>query len=373
MKRIGKFSFLAAMVMLLAAAASCQKSVAGQPTSTYAPTRFTAAGTSLEMGRQVGKQYAAQIKPIQHIFLVAAIVMTQKTKADLYAEAAEIGKSLCADDLAEIRGLAEGSGMTCEDMLFLNTFYSVTTSAVFCRQIAAWGKDTADGELIHGRNLDWPDYPDQPLEKNNLILNQRPTAGIEYLSLGWPGFAGVLTGTNKEGLTVGFNQIVAPRQDRWAEPTFFTLKRVLRSCKTAAEAVKLIQDAKPLDSGCVLISDAKGKTAVVVEIYAGKVGVREAGKGEAMICCANHATTDAAPENRRSGPADWPLCRVARKLDKPLTADLTRQCLGDPEVLQSINMLSVVFLPAANKMLLSCGRMRAAEGPFTEYTLFEKE
>ncbi len=371
MKHLRGFASAVAMVMVLMAAASCQKPAASQPAS--APTRFTATGSGLQMGQQIGKQYAAQITPIQHTFLATAVVMTQKSKAALYAQAGEIAKNIAPEDLDEIRGLAEGSGLTYEDMLFLNCFYDLTTTTIFCRQIAAWGRDTADGELIHGRNLDWPDYPGQPLEKYNLIVNERPTEGVESLTLCWPGFAGVLTGANKEGLTVAFNQLTAPRQERAAEPTFFTLKRVLRSCKTAAEAVKLIQDAKPLGSGCVLISDAKNKTAVVVEIYAGRVGVRQAGKNEAMICCANHATTDAAPENRRSGPADWPLCRVARKLGKPLTADLTRQCLADPEVLQDINMLSVVFLPRANKMLLSCGRMRAAEGTFTEYTLFENK
>jgi len=31
----------------------------------------------------------------------------------------------------------------------------------------------------------------------------------------------------------------------------------------------------------------------------------------------------------------------------------------------------VVFDPAANKMHLSCGRMKAAEGEFKEYRIFE--
>jgi hypothetical protein len=182
---------------------------------------------------------------------------------------------------------------------------------------------------------------------------------------------GVLTGTNRHGITVAFNQLGGPRVKQPAEPAFFTLKRVLRTCKTAAEAVKLIQDAKPMDNGAVVISDATARTAEVVEIVEGKVGVRRAAKDEEMIGAANHPTTEAVPENRRTGPADWPMCRVARRLGKPLTPELMKKTLADPEVIQDINMLSVVFLPSANKMLLSCGRMRAAEGVFIEYKLFE--
>jgi hypothetical protein len=42
-------------------------------------------------------------------------------------------------------------------------------------------------------------------------------------------------------------------------------------------------------------------------------------------------------------------------------------------VIQGINMVSAVFAPAANRVHLSCGRMRAAEGAFKEYELFAGE
>ncbi len=372
MKHMLKLAILALAALAFAAGASCEKPPAvSRATSTFAPSRLAVTGTSEQMGRQVGKQFGPQMKVMHPIFLGAAIVMSQHTKAGLYAKAGEIAKHIAADEIDEMRGLADGSGLPYEDVLFLNTYYSLTSSAVFCRQLASWGRNADGGELIHGRNLDWPDYPGQPLQRNNLILNLKPIQGLEHLTLGWPGMVGVVTGTNRHGITVAFNQLGGPRVKQPAEPTFFTLRRVLRSCKTAEEAVKLMQEAKPMDNGAVIISDATAKTAVVLEVVEGKVGVRKAAKDEDMICAANHPTTDAVPENRRTGPADWPLCQVARRLGKPLTPDSMKKCLADRDVIQDINMLSVVFLPSANKMLLSCGRMRAAEGPFTEYKLFE--
>jgi hypothetical protein len=107
----------------------------------------------------------------------------------------------------------------------------------------------------------------------------------------------------------------------------------------------------------------------VVEILDGETGMRKADGG--LIANANHPTREAGWTGLRGfGPADSPAGDVARALGARLDVEKTRGVMADRRVLASINLLSVIFQPAKNKMQLSCGRTRAADGEFREYELF---
>jgi hypothetical protein len=333
------------------------------------PARLVVSGTPEQMGEAFGRQCGETIRKLHPLFLGSATLATGHTKGDLYRCAQDIEKHIAKEDVREMRALAEAAGMPYEDVLFLNVWYTLSINPMFCRQLALWGKWTRDGELIHARNLDWPDYPGSPLCRNNLILNVKPTDGIEYVTLAWPGLVCVLTGTNRKGVTLAFNQLPnGPARGRVAEPTFFTLKRALRTCGSVDEVVKLIQDAKPLGNGSILVSDAQRKRAVVVDVFDANVGVREA--AECIIGNANHVTTELGRDDVRAANIDWPACGVATMFGKPLVPDDVRRVMADSRVILPINIVSVVFMPSQNRMLLSCGRLRAAEGEFTEYELF---
>ncbi len=333
--------------------------------------RVRASGAPEEVGRSLGRELGPDIRKMHAIFLRVGELSAFKTKKRLYERAAAMAGHLSAGDRAEIRGLADGAGIGYEDALFLNLFYDLSYGPAACRGLAVWGNSSTDGRLLHARNLDWPDYPGSPLQKNNLIVNVKPAGGIEYCFLSWPGLQAVLTGTNRRGLTVSFDQIPdSPGGDRLAEPVLFTLKRALRTCSGAEEAAKLIADANPMGSGSILISDSAKKTALVVEVSGGRTAVRRPAKGASMIGNANHATREAGLPGMRYGRADWPTCEVAAEPGKPLDVAAAERVLADRRVLQWINMVSVVFDPAANRMHLSCGRMKAAEGVFREYRIF---
>ena len=337
----------------------------------YRAQRLYVSGSPEEIGRAVGRKYGPPIRRLHAVALGVAQFVARKSQRDYAARMEALAKKMAPEDVQEIRGVAKGAGMRFEDALFVNLFYELTAPQFACRQLVAWGKATADGELIHARNLDWFDYPGRPLQKHNLILNVRPRRGIEYMILTWPGFQGAITGLNRRGLILGFNQIPGKAgADRVAEPVFFTMKRVLRRCATVEEATQEFKKARPLGNGAIMISDSNRKTAVVVEIYGGQVGVRKA-KGE-MIAAANHATREVGLRGAPTGPADWPACVAARDIGLPLTVAKMEMALKDKRVLQDINILSVVFAPSRNRMRLSCGRWRAARGKYFDYSIFRR-
>lgn len=334
------------------------------------PSRLTVAGAPSEIGRAIGEKHGEFIRAHHPVFLGLASLMTGKPKADLYARASEISSRMADDDLAEIRGIADGAGMPFEDALFLNLFYELSGFRLACRQLVAWGEATVSGELIHARNLDWFDFPGGPLKGRNIILNLKPDDGLEYLLLTWPGFQGALTGVNRKGLTLAFNELtVRESPDYVAEPAFFAMKRALRTCETVEQAIQLLKEARPMGSGSIMVSDATAKTAAVVEIHAGQFGVRRPRLD--MIGNANHATDAGGLDGPLVYPEEWPTCAVAREIGLPLTVDKARRVMADRRVLQSINILSVIFLPQRNTMRLSCGRNRAALGGFESYKLFD--
>jgi hypothetical protein len=333
-------------------------------------------GSSFQMGQQWAKVQEDKIRSLQLTFKGMAMYFLRENEASIRAKALKIAKNMDKQDLDEIKSIALSCKIKYEDMLIYNLFYSLCVTKIGCRQFAVWGKRTTDGELLHARNLDWFDYPGSPMKKFNTVVNYKGKKQIEYISLSWPGFTGCLTGTNKAGITIGYNQLNF-RGDlkHFSEPTFFTIKRALRTCKTVEEVIKLFKKALPMDSGSVLVSDATQKKAAVIEIIRGKVGVRQPKPNELNISNANHATKEAgiAPASA-SYNAKSPVCTVANRISQKFSPKNVKNLMGHSTVLQpDLNLMCVIFAPSGNRMWLSCGRKSAANGPFVELKLFSRD
>jgi hypothetical protein len=74
-----------------------------------------------------------------------------------------------------------------------------------CSSLAVWGKSTEsdgnlEGELVYIRNLDWT--TSQTLIRNHLLTIQIPSENDEqpWISFGFPGLTGVLSGINESGV-----------------------------------------------------------------------------------------------------------------------------------------------------------------------------
>jgi len=97
-----------------------------------------------------------------------------------------------------------GRKLAIRDLVTVNC---IPDSAGFgCSSFVAWGRLTADGDTISGRNLDW-NVSDALLEGQVVVVHV-PEAGngtLAWVSVGWPGLIGCLTGMNAEGVTVSMH------------------------------------------------------------------------------------------------------------------------------------------------------------------------
>ena len=342
-------------------------------TNIFAVERVSLEGSSYEMGKQWAEGNKNLIIALKTQFNAMASIFLKQTSKQLEEKSLSIAKHMAKEDLDEIRGLADGTGVSYEEMLTFNLFYSLCVTKIGCRQFVTWGDKTDDGNLVHSRNLDWNDYPGSPMKKYNVVVNYNGKGQNKYLLLSWPGFCSALTGTNKEGITIAYNQLPQKGDTSYiSEPTFFTIKRALRSAKSLDEVIEIFEKTKPMDSGSVMVSDAKSKKAAVIEVIRGKVGIRYPEKN--MISNANHPTIEAGLAGKaESGSARWPVCTTAEKISGKLSVKTVKNLMAHSNVLQpKLNILSVVFKYSENRMWLSCGKGSAAKGPYLELELFKK-
>ncbi len=164
----------------------------------------------------------------------------------------------------ELRGLADGSGISLREMQRLHTLSEIYPG--LCSSFIAYGKATADGRLYHMRNFDWAvglgiqDYP--------VIKIYRSEDKIPFISIGYAGFSGVLSGMNREGISIA--QIGAETVDvsRKGIPMPFLLRKVLEETTDLDEAIDIVKVAERTQGhNFVFASHREGK-AVILETTA---------------------------------------------------------------------------------------------------------
>lgn len=161
----------------------------------------------------------------------------------------------------QIKGIADGSGISFKRLKQIHALPEIYPT--LCANGAYWGRATADGRLIALRNLDW--------NRNMGIQNHAAVKWIHilgqkaYANIGYEGFAGVLSGINEEGISVG--QIGATSSDETMEgtPMPFLLKRVLETSSNLEEAVSVFEIYPRTRGYNYVLADAQAKSAVALE------------------------------------------------------------------------------------------------------------
>ena len=173
--------------------------------------------------------------------------------------------------LDELRGLSEGSGVPLKELCRL---HAIPDRTYACSGFIAWGKATADGRLIHTRNLDW--NIGIGIQRHAAVFVVRPEGKQAFVSMGWAGLIGVLTSVNEEGISIG--QIGAETADRSCRglPMTFLMRKVLEDSTGLDQAVALITDATRTVGVNYLIADAKTGRGAAIETTHRRSAVFEA-------------------------------------------------------------------------------------------------
>jgi isopenicillin-N N-acyltransferase like protein len=98
----------------------------------------------------------------------------------------------------ELRGLAEGTGLSLVELQRAHTFPVISDYA--CSSISAWGKATKDGHLYQTRNLDWELH--LTAQDHPMIVIYIPNEGIPHANITFAGIIGANTGMNARGIVL---------------------------------------------------------------------------------------------------------------------------------------------------------------------------
>lgn len=316
-------------------------------------------GTPEEMGRQMGEMCGAEIRLLLDANLKKIPWIARDTKAAL-ATARRHAAGIPDDQMRELRATAAAAGVEEDWLVVAATVIEVVEEAKACAAVAAWGSATEGGETIVGRNLDW--YDIGKLHEHGLVVVRHPEKGGAFLSCGFPGIPGVLTGMNASGLfcadLVQFAKTKVPAAEGGI-PVMSLQRMALERCTTAEEAARLLESSPRTVPQNYVIADAAG--ALFLETDGAKVR-RRPPVGDVI------AGTNWAEEERGQLKGDLRFGNLCACIDGRTGA------VGVPEIEASLgaanggplSVMSVVARPASRALRISVGTVPACKGPFVD-------
>jgi len=156
------------------------------------PPLVEVSGTNLEMGRQIGEARREQVRHSvdnAHIMIDQSYDTLELTweganfQARKYLPFAEERYPQYVD---EIRGIAEGAGVSFDDIMVVNAMEAVTMDALHltrCTSFAVNEQRTADGHVLLAHNEDWV-----PEDENDVyVVSAKPKEEPPYLAMTYGG------------------------------------------------------------------------------------------------------------------------------------------------------------------------------------------
>ncbi len=189
--------------------------------------------------------------------------------------------------LEEMRGISdacreEGFDVTFQDVLTLNLGFDVLESifvgfaAIFCNEFAVSGNATKGGRTFHGRDFMFPTGGDVFSDEALLIVH-KPESGYPLIASAAPGFVGVPTALNSQGVSCGMDMVasVLARPIITGEGTLLLCRKAVQYGGTLEEALALIRDSDRAVPWLYLIAEGKSGRGVVLETTAKSIAPPE--------------------------------------------------------------------------------------------------
>jgi len=258
-----------------------------------------------------------------------------------------------------MKGLADASEVDLAGVIFGNTFTD-SFRAIFCSVVVARGEATADGRVLFARNLDFPSLG--ILHKATVVTVYRHTAKGRhgFVSVGWPGAVGVVSGMNDAGLCLATLVSLSERGVTPGMPYAMKYRTILEQCSTPAEAVALLKRT-PRTSANNLAVASPDAEPLVIEFTPAKVAVRRPVRG--VVMATNHFRSPEMPAGTR------PVCRRYATLEEQVAERGKLDAPALQRMLHTVNqgnmtLQSMVFEPAARKLHLAIGPLPATAGRY---------
>jgi len=306
--------------------------------------------------------------------------------------------------LAELKGLADGSGLDFADIFRGNMLSDLNMNLIKvlekkalrqaeeggCTSFAAFDKATADGSLIMGRNTD---YAGGGLwDTQQIVMFYEPSDGFRFANVGSAGLLKCNSCMNEKGLCLGAHFLFL--NDTRADGVSFTFFEfeIMKKAGSIEEAYEIVARNPRAGAFAFLVADGKTKEAAVIEASATRVGMRGAEDG--IVWETNMATTkEIKPVDvfLRNGIGKNPIARfermrmLLRENEGRVTPQLAAQFMGDHMdmcsdsmrpvggiISQLTNVTSAVFHPADFHFWVADGLSPVCNNTYVGFNLMDE-
>ncbi len=254
-------------------------------------------GTHYEMGRQQGhllrrwiprgplpyyKRYIETV--LRHGGLGAAAPLG--AAAIFHGVGRRVARALPGYALDTIRGMADGSGIPYKELLrgsvMPDSLMWLATAIMRARRIGpatahrlalglgctsaiAWGPATADGKLLHGRNMDYHGVEVWP--STATVIFHEPRDGQRYVSVAAAGVPlGGVTAMNEAGLTLTVHQHMFTDQTTLGGTPIGVLgDQVMQRAETLEQAQQILEAYHPIGAWTYLVADGRRRRVLCFE------------------------------------------------------------------------------------------------------------
>jgi isopenicillin-N N-acyltransferase-like protein len=210
---------------------------------------------------------------------------------------------------------------TYQRMLFLYGLYDIAlplehSPLIGCTTFAVDASKTADGHVLAARAFDFE--AGDVFDRDKAVFLVREDGAIPFASVAWPGYVGVVTGMNAEGVIVVVHGGRAGEPSSEGMPVAFSLREALERARDTDEAVAVLRAQRVMVSHIVFVADARGEFAVVERAPGVPAFVR---RTRETVGVTNHFEGPLAtdPKNERVRRTTSTVARRAR-LDELLAA-----------------------------------------------------
>ncbi|MBI4404741.1 MAG: hypothetical protein HY537_11295 [Deltaproteobacteria bacterium] len=304
--------------------------------------------------------------------------------------------------LMEGYGLSEGSGLPVKQIVYAALVpesllvllgqtlrggnpFSNPFGGGECSSFVTWGNRTRNGEMLIGRNTDYP--LNSRFDKYPTVIYYDPTDAQKYVSISSAGIhnAGVL-GMNESGIYIDSH--VIPTEDVSAEayPIFMVSQQVLRTARTLDEAIGGFLPYRPAGGWTYVIVSMREKKAATVELSHSHAEVRTV-QGDELIQTNHYLTPKMIPvfsELNRATAQDTYLRyrrieELLRSWDGSLDIKSAASILADKWDLESkkyrtvgnavathVTLTSVVVDPSGDRFFVANGMAPVSQSEFVE-------
>ncbi len=177
---------------------------------------------------------------------------------------------------------------TYDRMVFLYALYDIAlplehSPLIGCTSLALDPTATANGHTLVARAFDFE--AGEMFDRDKAVFLVRQDGRIPFASVAWPGFSGVVTGMNAQGLVVVVHGARAGDPSADGLPVSFALRSVLERAHDADDAVEVLREQRVMVSHIVFVADGAGHFAVVERAPGAPIYVRRSNRS---IAVTNH-------------------------------------------------------------------------------------